>query len=581
MRLLPQHQREQVLSQICSFAREYSSFQIPDCDLHIQVIPGDTEGLYGWIAANYLLGGFDKPEKHNHGKSHHTYGFLDMGGASAQIAFVPNVTEAQKHEEDLKLLRLRKLNGNDEEYKVFTTTWLGFGANQARTRYLESLKESTSASVKELPDPCLPSGLKLATDGTQLSATLPGQEQPQHLLGTGDFAQCLRRTYPLLEKEKPCNDDPCLIGGVHVPAIDFDVNHFVGVSEYWHTTHQIFEMSQKHKAYDFHTYQSRVSEFCSQPWVDIAKGVDKNKWGKGVDVVVAEEVCFKASWLINMLHDGIGIPRIGLENFGDGRNVTKEVIKGAKENGFLNPFQAVNKIEDVEVSWTLGKMVLYASSEVPMLKGGYPVGFGTNAPGVMMPQDFQRPSGNKDVLRGSDDWLDNLFDDSPRRIPGFLLFLLIICVAIFLLCGRERRSAASRRFFTMIGLGHCCGRKGKGLASGSPSRFSKLFGRSSLTYERVATDGGESGTGFELAAYDSDEEVQGHASGWATPKVVAVGTSEALGSPGKRPVLGDGIIARTDSRDNLTAAKLEARMNRSRSPAVRFGSALSRTTSTN
>jgi len=133
----------------------------------------------------------------------------------------------------------------------------------------------------------------------------------------------------------------------------------------------------------------------------------------------------------------------------------------------------------------------------------------------------------------------------------------------------------------MIGLGHCCGRKGKGLASGSPSRFSKLFGRSSLTYERVATDGGESGTGFELAAYDSDEEVQGHASGWATPKVVAVGTSEALGSPGKRPVLGDGIIARTDSRDNLTAAKLEARMNRSRSPAVRFGSALSRTTSTN
>jgi Golgi apyrase len=554
MRLLPQYQREQVLSNICSFAREHSDFQIPDCGLYIQVIPGETEGLYGWIAANYLLGGFDKPKDHDHGKGHHTYGFLDMGGASAQIAFVPNATEIAKHAEDLKLLRLRKLNGEDDEYRVFSNTWLGFGANQARSRYVDSLKESTSVSVKELPDPCLPSGLKLTTDGKPIPS---GVETTQHLLGTGDFPQCLRQTFPLLEKEKPCDDEPCLIGGVHVPSIDFDVNHFVGVSEYWHTTHEIFEASHKHKAYDFHTYQTRVNEFCSQPWADITAGLKKHKWGKDVDEVRAEEVCFKASWLINMLHDGIGIPRIGLENIEDGKNVTKQLLKGAQETGFLKPFQAVNKIEDVEVSWTLGKMVLYASSEVPALEGGYPVGFGTNSPGVAIPLDFQLPSGNKDMLR-ADDWLDNLFDDSPRRIPGFLLFLLIICVALFLLCGRDRRSAALNRFFSMIGLGRCFGgRKRKG-----PS------------YVRVATDGGESGTGFELAAYDSDEEAQGHASGWATPKIVVGGAGDVLGSPGKRPILGDGILARNDSQDKLNAAK------RSKSPAIRFGSALSRTTST-
>jgi Golgi nucleoside diphosphatase len=34
----------------------------------IQVIPGVTEGLYGWIATNYLMGSFDAPEKHDHGK---------------------------------------------------------------------------------------------------------------------------------------------------------------------------------------------------------------------------------------------------------------------------------------------------------------------------------------------------------------------------------------------------------------------------------------------------------------------------------------------------------------------------------
>lgn len=554
MRLLPQIQREQILSQICSFSREYSGFQIPDCDLHIQVIPGDTEGLYGWIAANYLLGGFDKADEHDHGKGHHTYGFLDMGGASAQIAFVPNATETAKHENDLKLLRLRKLNGEEEEYKVFTNTWLGFGANQARTRYLDSLKESTSSSIKELPDPCLPSGLKLSTENKPI---IPGQEDAQYLLGTGDFQQCLRKTNPLLEKDRPCLDEPCLIGGIHVPSIDFDVNHFVGVSEYWHTTHEIFEAGHKHKAYDFHTYQSRVNEFCSQPWADIASGLKKGKYGKGVDETRAEEVCFKASWLINMLHDGIGIPRIGLEKIHEGKNVTDKMIKGAKEAGFLNPFQAVNKIEDVEVSWTLGKMVLYASSEVPVSTGGLPVGFGTNSPGVPVPQDFQRPSGNKEPHRVADDWLDNLFDDSPRRIPGFLLFLMIICVAILLICGRERRSALLNK----LGLSRFCGRRRKG-----------------PTYERVATDGGESGTGFELAAYDSDEDAaQGHASGWATPKIMTTVANDVLGSPGKRPPLGDGILARTESRDNLGGTKLEAR---SRSPAMRFGSALSRTTST-
>ena len=539
MRLLPDLQRKELLKQICSYTRSNTNFLLPNCNLHIQVIPGETEGLYGWVAANYLLGGFDAPEEHAHGKGHHTYGFLDMGGASAQIAFAPNATEAERHAEDLKLLRMRTISGEATEYKVFVTTWLGFGVNEARKRYIKALLEASGGrDTKELPDPCLPVGLRITTKGDVLlpdTDTIDGK-QP-HIIGTGRFDECLRQTYPLLDKDAPCEDEPCLLHGVHVPAIDFDVNHFVGVSEYWHTTHEVFEMAHKDKAYDFNTYQKRVKEFCSQDWKSIRQGIDKHEWGKKVDEATATEVCFKASWLINVLHEGIGIPRIGLENTkGTGHNGTKEVLDHAKEKGFTDPFQAVDKIADTEVSWTLGKMVLYAASQVPPLDKSLPVGFGSNVAGI--PPDFQY-AGSKYVpisnttnedLYGDDDgdgWSDTLFEgNTPRRIPGFLLFMLIICIAVFLLCGRDRRSRIYHKLTSRFSRGKP-GRR-KGLFISKNPFFSPR--PNSGTYERVL-EAGNTADDFELGeveAESSDNENSdsssasktGKASGWATPRIV-------------------------------------------------------------
>jgi Golgi nucleoside diphosphatase len=566
MRLLPDSQRNQVMDEICDYARKNTEFMIPDCGLHIQVIPGETEGLYGWIAANYLLGGFDQPEAHNHGKGHHTYGFLDMGGASAQIAFAPNATETEKHFDDLKLLRLRTLSGIEEEYKVFVTTWLGFGATQARQRYLDSLRTTTDPLSLEILDPCLPTGLRLDVHGKPITADWPASVGDAHyLLGTGDFAACLNQTFPLLEKTKPCNDDPCLFGGVHVPSIDFDVNHFVGVSEYWHTTHEIFEMDHNDKAYDFNTYQARVNAFCNQPWDTIAAGVKEHKWGQKVDELVAEEVCFKASWLINVLHEGIGVPRYGLEDVKDTKNTTKSLVSSAQSKGFLDPFHPVDKINSVEVSWTLGKMVLYASSQVPPSAEAeqvLPVGFGSNVDGIPIPTDFQRPAGGGEPAPQPTDWADALFRlDSPRRIPGVLLFLLIVCVAVFLLCGRERRKALASKLRSACGLG----RRRRGGAAGArgESSLGKLFGRGAA-YERV--DSGEAGEALDLDDFDSEDEV-GSASGWATPKVRGEGAAETVLSPGKRLV--DGLV-RADSRDALSVMGLGGRLSRPRSPAARF-----------
>ncbi|CAO2654719.1 Nn.00g114520.m01.CDS01 [Neocucurbitaria sp. VM-36] len=581
MRILPPQQRHQVLKEVCDFARSTTQFQLPDCQVHVQVIPGETEGLYGWIAANYLLGGFDQPQLHDHGKGHSTYGFLDMGGASAQIAFAPNTTEADKHANDLTLLRLRTIDGTPLEFKVFVTTWLGFGVNQARQRYVKSLVES-STSV-ELPDPCLPADLtaQVTKDGRFLDSDSNDQDEPKEkavaeLVGTGQFAECLRQTYPLLEKEKECTDTPCLINGQHVPAIDFDVNHFVGVSEYWHTTHDIFQMGHKDKAYDFKTYQERVEEFCSQDWKSIENGIKKAKWGGKVDEEKARDVCFKASWVINMLHDGIGVPRVGIEELPGSKNTTKAVIDKAKEKGFLDPFQAVNKINDVEVSWTLGKMVLYASSEVPPISDqALAVGFGSNVPGL--PADFQYPGGTPFPYESDNDW-HRLFVENPRRIPGFFIMIFIIIFIFCIILGKEKRASARKymgELFKRRQGKDPLHRRRRGFL---PGKLFGLGGSSGQTYERVDLEDGEAANEFELEetyldssdndfSDSSDGSRLGRTSGWATPQTKTdtaatpsyfSGAANDLLSQGAGLSLGPqsafdrtGLLSRTDSRERM------------------------------
>ncbi|KAL5349272.1 Golgi apyrase [Pseudogymnoascus australis] len=594
MRLLPPIQQAAILREVCAYARANTKFALPDCDLHIQIIPGETEGLYGWIAANYLVGGFDTPEDHAHGKNHHTYGFLDMGGASAQIAFAPNSTEAQKHSDDLKLLRMRTLDGVVSEYKVFVASWLGFGVNQARQRYVSALVDSVDSSTSlEIPDPCIVSGLTLSVDGTILDPDAARHSSEPYLTGQGSFAECLKKTYPLLEKDAACIDEPCLINGQHVPAIDFDVNHFIGVSQYWHTTHEFFKLSHDDETYDFTKFQSRVQEFCNLDWKEIERGVDNKKWGKKVDEKAAMELCFKASWLTSILHEGIGIPRLGVDGIPKGVNGTNEALRNTKEGGYLDPFQAVDKIDGTEVSWTLGKMVLYAAGQIEPQGKDLPVGFGANVPSGIS-DDFQRAGSTYSPWNGGDDdddWDDKILDKASKSSTGLFIMVFIVGFLLYIFRKKERRSRAYSKISSAI-------RRSR-TKKGGRSFFntSKLFGRRSGYYERVLEEG-DGVNDFELADVDSDDSNDAsdgsegssgaRASGLATPKLNVVsygdgnffspvgthgfhadGSHHTLTSNHLQPNAMDrsGLVVRTESRERLAPSLTSVGSGRSRSRA--------------
>ncbi|GAA6000515.1 hypothetical protein JCM10207_008047 [Rhodosporidiobolus poonsookiae] len=389
MRLLPSQQQSDVLSAACSYLRTYP-FQLPDCDDQVRIISGEEEGLYGWIAVNYLMDGFDKHEHTGAGekfKHSSTYGFLDMGGASTQIAFEPSDTEQVKHADNLLEVKLRLLSGKDVRHPVFVTTWLGFGTNQARNRYVDQevkkhLRESDAAHVpgdgerlgSEHPvvlvdDPCLPAHLMLSE----------ARHAGYTLRGTGDFAQCLRRQQPLLNKEVACLDEPCLFNGVHVPPIDFSVNHFIGISEYWYSTQDVWGAALG-GVYDYVAFEKHAMEFCGQDWETIMRDFKDGHgaWTPSVELSRLETQCFKAAWIINILHEGIGIPRIiDRGGRGDGRNQTEKGINKAVDKNLLDQppsFQSMNEVGDVAISWTLGKMVLEVSKGTAELPPGGPSG---------------------------------------------------------------------------------------------------------------------------------------------------------------------------------------------------------------
>lgn len=409
MRLLPEIEQQDILLETCRLFKEKSNFYIPECGSHVSIIDGETEALYGWLSLNYLLQTINssKTSQLALGKDSSTksdpilpskassfrksYGFMEMGGASMQIAFSPNSTETEKHINDLYTVRLRSLNGMNQEHTVFVSSWLGFGANEARKRYAQHLLEveghydSTTGSnvYRKLPqDPCFPEGLahemKIDANKTMM------------FKGSGDFMSCLDSMQPLLRKDQPCNEEPCLFNGIHAPAINFNSDKFVGVSEYWYTANSIFKLNGH---YDFKTFSEHVSAYCEMPWNELRRQTGRSGTFKGIPENKLKTACFKATWIINVLHSGFKFPIDGtgrlletgqthtphyfktnkklilnkepkINTYRNLNNHTDNIKRSGSES-FTSPFQSATQIEGTELTWMLGRALLYASSQIP------------------------------------------------------------------------------------------------------------------------------------------------------------------------------------------------------------------------
>ncbi|CAI8041509.1 Ectonucleoside triphosphate diphosphohydrolase 8 [Geodia barretti] len=106
-----------------------------------RVISGQEEAVAGWITGNYL-------QQHlKHSGSSSLMGSLDLGGASAEIAFLDSTSDPRSHTPYHTNVSLY-----DRSYTLYARSYLCYGLNEAYRRFLAHLINVSSSHQRKFND---------------------------------------------------------------------------------------------------------------------------------------------------------------------------------------------------------------------------------------------------------------------------------------------------------------------------------------------------------------------------------------------------------------------------------------------
>ncbi|XP_071889535.1 ectonucleoside triphosphate diphosphohydrolase 3 isoform X3 [Anas platyrhynchos] len=260
-----------------------------------QIITGTEEGVYGWITANYLMGNFLERNLWRtwvHPYRKETMGALDLGGASTQISFIPEVSQ-----ENFNSTLQVKLYGYN--YNVYTHSFQCYGRDEAEKRLLALLlqKSSTSSSVD---NPCYPRNYNTALTVKYFCGSLctqslrPANYYPNQSVsfrGTGDPGLCQEMVSLLFNLTACKNQEDCPFDRVHQPKVK---GNFVAFSGFYYTINAL-NLSDHFSLADFNT---SMWYFCSQNWTQLQFMLPK------FEETYARSYCFSANFIYYLLIHG-------------------------------------------------------------------------------------------------------------------------------------------------------------------------------------------------------------------------------------------------------------------------------------
>jgi Golgi nucleoside diphosphatase len=267
-----------------------------------QVIPGEFEGVFGWMAANYITDVFSSQSQKNESK-----GYFDMGGSSMQGVYEPK---------EIPIENAFPININSTNKIIYTHSYLRFGRNDAQDRYYKNLLKAlpTQGNIDDnLASPCAIKGHVETQAINSKNITIAGQS---------NFDACMKQTYNLLNKEAECFTDTCAINGEFLAEIPSSMELYA--TSTFSETANFFKCGGKKP---IKCLLENAKKECNSDMQTYVKNNEKSKndwdfWN----------YCFNAAYIVNLLKDGYGM------------SLDRELTFS-------------NTIDGIDIGWTLGAMV--------------------------------------------------------------------------------------------------------------------------------------------------------------------------------------------------------------------------------
>eukprot|EP00171_Calliarthron_tuberculosum_P012937 IDg12937t1 len=174
------------------------------------VMGGSDEGVFSWITVNYLLAR----------TSAATVGTLEMGGGSAQIAFVPNHPSELGNSCAPKLINRRFADAN---VGLYAKSDLGFGLQKARAVTLAAFERDTILTNNQCANRGSIVNVKVPFDNTGRTVKMGG---------SGDFAKCRLLVKKAVIDPRKNGTCSCSICGYDSAVRPKPINEYVGLAFY-------------------------------------------------------------------------------------------------------------------------------------------------------------------------------------------------------------------------------------------------------------------------------------------------------------------------------------------------------------
>ncbi|VDN96949.1 unnamed protein product [Rodentolepis nana] len=239
----------------------------------VRVMSGRDEGIYAFITVNYLLGKFGDRDTSPVSQLQ-TVGSLDLGGASTQIAFVPDVDQNAPH------TSTQKLFGND--FRIYSFSYLCYGKSAAEKRvWAQIIFDHTPPHTSPINNPCLHKGKTITINaaplfddqciGGKYASDLVGSalQKPTGLpdsitfTGTGEPDKCRAVVEKMFQSSKACSKEPCMFGGIPRPNLRGNFYAFSGF------TYSAKYLGILNKNTTRDNYRAAVDEFCKKPYSEV------------------------------------------------------------------------------------------------------------------------------------------------------------------------------------------------------------------------------------------------------------------------------------------------------------------------